>query len=648
MRKCFGCTNLLKVAAYCFRCNDFLCRNCYTFHMKNNTLKDHRQHTLSIDDAESKDFSMKKLVSLRDAPRCLTHPDKISDLCCNTCSNLPVCTSCTYGDHKNHNCLDIKTFAAIERNRATSAMQLLENVKQCKLAISPDEAIQKLLSNAETENENLRRQYDDEAQKLKSKLNEINKQKKALEDDKDDIKQTAFSSLRDEMEKEIQEIKSKYDLLTAQKDKEINDDFNNREDLLAKELHKFSTKLEKLDEVKSDLSESFQMELNKKVENIERCSVNFQNSRKRFNNLHSMISSVLVSENDWMTAVYTSDICIASAKLAEDIKALPDLETMSDVKIDSTKLTLRMKEKITVSENRSMLSADIEPLKGMCTINDISGGNNVMVITGEYILKKQSIIVVVDRNGSVLRQDTLRETSSLFHSRYCDFLSKFQVASVCEPHEIGVYDVRDGSYIMKNLREISSWPSGCVVSCVATDRPNNNIFVGGKFSRKVYVFDNKLRHQWVLELSESIKWPQNLAVYKSCIIVCDSDGKKAYEIIVDKSNVKETFELAKPDQGKVQLRPKSACRDSNGYIYVLWTSEKLFGRSHFVLAQYSRDDERRLIEARKLIGEPSCFSVLESRDEDVLLVGYFDTVGTYVISDEASTQNDEVLLCHGE
>ncbi|KAJ8037992.1 E3 ubiquitin-protein ligase TRIM71 [Holothuria leucospilota] len=648
MRKCFGCTNLLKVAAYCFRCNDFLCCNCYKFHMKNNTLKDHRQHTLSIDDAESKDFSMKKLVSLRYAPRCLTHPDKISDLCCNTCNNLPVCTLCTYGDHKDHNCIDIKTFAKLERNRALSAMQLLENVKQCKLAISPDEAIHKLLLNAETENEDLRENYDDEAQKLKSKLNGVNKKKKALEVDKDDIKQTTFSSLRDEMEKEIQEIKNKYDLLIEQKDKEIDDDFNNREDLIAKELYKFSSKLEKLDKIKSDLSESFQMELNNKVENIEKCSVNFQNSRKRFDNLHSMISSVLVSENDWMTAVYTSDICTASDKLAEDIKALPDLETMSGVKIDSTKLTLRMKEKITVSENRSMLSADIEPLKGMCIINDISGGNNVMVITGEHIFKKQSIIVVVDRNGSVLRQDTFKATSSLSHSRFCDFLSKFQVASVCQPHEIGVYDIRDGSYRTKDLSDVSSWPSGRVVSCVATDRPNNNIFVGGESSRNVYVFDNKLRHQWVLELSEPIEWPRNLAVDRSCIIICDNDGKKVYEVTVDKSNVKGTSELAKPDSGKVQLRPKSVCTDSNGFIYVLWASEKLFGRGHFVLAQYSRDDERCLIDERKLIGEPSSFSVLESQDEDVLVVAYLETVGTYVISDVASTQNVEVLSCHDE
>ncbi|KAJ8032312.1 E3 ubiquitin-protein ligase TRIM56 [Holothuria leucospilota] len=90
-RERHGCSKYLRVAGYCFKCNDFLCVDCHNFHVTNKMMKDHQKHTLSLKDIEAKHITIDKLASMPGVPRCHNHPENISELYCETCNNCPVC-----------------------------------------------------------------------------------------------------------------------------------------------------------------------------------------------------------------------------------------------------------------------------------------------------------------------------------------------------------------------------------------------------------------------------------------------------------------------------------------------------------------------------------------------------------------------------
>lgn len=83
-------------------------------------------------------------------------------------------------------------------------------------------------------------------------------------------------------------------------------------------------------------------------------------------------------------------------------------------------------------------------------------------------------------------------------------------------------------------------------------------------------------------------------------------------------------ELQKPEVGKTHCRPRSVCTDIDGFLYILWTSEKLFGRDRYILAQYCERDQR-LIETKQLDIYARCLSVMESEKGDKLLIAAWDS-----------------------
>lgn len=60
MRICCDCLNKAKVAAYCFKCKDFLCQECYNTHLTKSILKDHKKHTFSLEDIKSNHLALEK------------------------------------------------------------------------------------------------------------------------------------------------------------------------------------------------------------------------------------------------------------------------------------------------------------------------------------------------------------------------------------------------------------------------------------------------------------------------------------------------------------------------------------------------------------------------------------------------------------
>ncbi|PIK53143.1 hypothetical protein BSL78_09967 [Apostichopus japonicus] len=127
-RECIGCSNKLKVTAYCFKCKDFLCEKCYQFHSTNRMVADHRENVLALKDVEGESH-IKKLASLKEAPRCHIHTEFLAHLCCCTCGNLPVCITCTYDEHEGHELRDVRKVANGEREHLKKILEELEKRK---------------------------------------------------------------------------------------------------------------------------------------------------------------------------------------------------------------------------------------------------------------------------------------------------------------------------------------------------------------------------------------------------------------------------------------------------------------------------------------------------------------------------------------
>ena len=89
---------------YCKQC-EFLCQQCYDDHSKSRVTKSHQV----IPASEGEAFTKSKAPPY---PQCHRHKHQLLDLYCRTC-NIPVCVTCSQGDHRSHNCCDLDKQAEI-------------------------------------------------------------------------------------------------------------------------------------------------------------------------------------------------------------------------------------------------------------------------------------------------------------------------------------------------------------------------------------------------------------------------------------------------------------------------------------------------------------------------------------------------------
>lgn len=129
-RECYDCMKTLRMTAYCFKCTDFLCKRCHDNHVTNNTLKDHRPHVFTLSGKAARNLTLQELASLHEAKRCEIHPENLARLCCRTCGNHPICVTCTYGAHENHNVTDVNMLATREREKLTEDLTMLSQNKE--------------------------------------------------------------------------------------------------------------------------------------------------------------------------------------------------------------------------------------------------------------------------------------------------------------------------------------------------------------------------------------------------------------------------------------------------------------------------------------------------------------------------------------
>ncbi|PIK44996.1 hypothetical protein BSL78_18131 [Apostichopus japonicus] len=115
LKQCVSCSKDVVCSAYCFKCRDFLCDECYKVHISNKMFTDHQPSTLKLENMTAKNLTMEEIAAMTEDPRCHFHIKEPAKLCCGTCQNEPVCLVCTYSQHKGHDLIDVTHLAKKER-----------------------------------------------------------------------------------------------------------------------------------------------------------------------------------------------------------------------------------------------------------------------------------------------------------------------------------------------------------------------------------------------------------------------------------------------------------------------------------------------------------------------------------------------------
>ncbi|PIK35978.1 hypothetical protein BSL78_27192 [Apostichopus japonicus] len=431
LKECISCSKKNKVFAYCFKCGDFLCEQCYKFHKDSRMLKDHQPHILKLANAEAMNLTLEELSAFTEDPRCHIHVKQQAQLCCSTCRNVPVCVPCTYSKHKGHDLHEVNELASHERMLLESKLTEI-NILKSRLYELPGKVeviIGKLSENNAEKTETLKIQQKQLLYKLKDDKKEVTTERENglmdINNRRDDEKLQI--SVREE--KELSEVKQKYEEITKQTERKYDQesvDFNTKCD---KREERVNGKLKILDDNLKELSVYIDIRTKQQKDELQKISNHCKQIIERYENFTTITSSILASKDEW---------------------------------------------------------ADAQS----CTLG-----------------------------------------------------------------EIGIYDIREGSLVTKNVGDvIGNWPANLGLECVTTDPDNKHIIVGTK-SRNIYVFTDQLKYCHSIILPAVITVVHNITVHRGNLLVCDNDGDTAYAVSMEGSESKLMYEFSKPDLDECDWSP---------------------------------------------------------------------------------------------
>ncbi|PIK47152.1 hypothetical protein BSL78_16003 [Apostichopus japonicus] len=620
LKKCVSCSKCTTVSAYCFKCEDFLCDQCYIVHVSNKMFKEHIPHSLKLDHIESKNLTLEKLSAISEDPRCQAHVKHAAMLCCCTCENVPVCIACTYGKHKGHNLHDVTELAESERKLLESKLAEIDQYKSKLLSLPQqiDSTAKMLNENDQKKTDTLQHQYDKQVSKVQHEMGKSSvKREHGLKDIECNRKEE--NKLIDlNYNEELNKLKEKY--------REIRKTTKSRYD---DECGKFNVKCEEID---SEL----QRKLKQLAENLRNLTTIKEKRRKEYNNqlmemsdycdkiinryqnFTATTSSILASKDEWTYSQCIPDIRAACEPLIEEMKKeYPQLESLSDFSVcDITKV---IPDNVIITDNEESV-VDINGFRdNRWWINGMAcSGDGNIVITGACEPEEYSHISVINRKGKILRQDQMERELGFTLCRFCCPLSKFKVVTVCIPDEIGIYDVRNGSYHSQKISDvITSWPQRREVFCVASDSVKDKIVVGTN-SRHLYVFDGQLNYSHTTTLPDVFTASSDITIQGQSFLICDYYGKRAFAVDIDGSESKMRYEFTKPDLDEADWVPFNVCTDKSDYIYMLWRAE-ISGHVKRILTQYSQDG-RQLLSTRRIDDSSRCVTTLQMDTAEKLII----------------------------
>ncbi|XP_071811315.1 uncharacterized protein [Apostichopus japonicus] len=595
-RECIGCEEKLKVTAYCFMCKEFLCVQCYQFHLTKKVFAKHQKHVLGLNDLERKSLTQEKLASLMEAPRCHTHPEHKAKLCCCTCGNLPVCITCTYGEHKGHDLQDVTNVSKEEREKLQKRLEELEKRKENvpSLTNKINRVNAELTSIVTDAKGKWKMQYEDQTRKLKNKKEkekrEFNRFKTVLEE----RSQKELKELESEMEEKIRKIRDEYDRIIEIKIRESKE----KEDTIQNEIENRELKIDeimnKLDAEMNERNKTIEEQQQRKLRETQNLSDLCNQWVNKFENLSTIASSVLESHNHWTDAQCIPDIRAASEPLVEDImKDFPEMESLSDITMDD--LPMLCIDRVNISDNvESVVDVDVTKTNDYFLTSITSTGTGYIVVSGR-LSYEQSFITVINRQGRQIRHDKIDKVkgSSLYPDRHCAALSRDKIASVCESNQVGVYDIHDGSFTQNNITSLFDdikTEDRKYASCITTDPVRGHIIVGTSIG-SLFIFDEELKFIRALKLPEVMKLSIDILYHKGVLLICDYESKCAYAVTMDttKTEAELLYEIPKPDIDGLTWCPYSICADRAGFVYILWHSTE-----KRIITQYSQDGQQLL------------------------------------------------------
>ncbi|KAJ8032309.1 E3 ubiquitin-protein ligase TRIM56 [Holothuria leucospilota] len=606
-RECCDCSKKLNVKGFCFKCNDVLCKSCYGHHLTKKILKDHVQHTISVEDLKSKNLTLENLISLKEAPRCRLHPQNLSQLCCKDCSNIPICVTCTYGSHKSHSISDVGTLATQERFKLKRDLQGLIQYKVWFSLTSGSAEARKQQHISDLNSEKSSYQEKHKSQ-IKSIQQEMKQMKENYHKSKNEIEMRREQDVRqqrEKMKKEIQKIKTQYGNICNEIRKKAEHELKELHQTLDEQMEHKCKHISILEGQLTSFMTLYKSKMEEGLKNFEEMKEQCKGILKRCENLSTTADSILGSKNDWTAVHCIPDVCLAIERLNNEVeRKFPESRHFRGISIAE-------------SENSPV---DIEGMNNTAwTVYSItSNDDGSIVVTGDAP-KDCRHITVIDTRGNVLRQE------KFVGSRYYYFgvfASKFKVATVYS-NKIGLHDIRDSSYIEKNIKDIiSDWPADRHVKCVATDLVNNHIFVGVYGSREIYVFDHQLKYHHRFTLPWLMKYRHDMAVICGNLIVCDSTYCNVSVISMEGVEGTLLQKLPSPDIERDKddyTSPISVCGDKNGFIYVLWMSGMAFAPGKRFLSQYSQDGSK-ILSTRPVTKNARCITTVVADDQEKLLL----------------------------
>ncbi|XP_071835453.1 uncharacterized protein [Apostichopus japonicus] len=603
---CVSCSKESTMPAYCFKCDKLLCQQCFQIHLTFEMFQDHQPHTLNLETIKEKNLTWETISPFTVDPICADHVTERAQLFCSTCGGVPICVTCVTGMHKGHDLLDVVELAKSERELLEAKLlEITKNEKKLyELPTMVKAATQKLRENVKEKSEKLQIQYEHNVNKMKDKINENDTEKEAQVEDIENRREQEKCQLRVKFENEMTNLDQKYD----QESQEVQAEHDKIEAKCKITLENFDRNLKELSAEKELLTRQKENELQDILEYCEQII-------ERYENFTATTSSILASKDDWSDSQCIPCIRTASDALVKEMEQeFPQLELLSDFTIDETKVVWG---KVKIIFNREFLidfkefdakqaaASKTSPAVGGYLIDSITHTSDGNMVTSGTAPDNYSHITVINSRGKIQRQEQMtRRYNSNCTIRYCCYLSEHQVVTVCAPNEIGIYDVRDGSYNRKYIDNVVT--TGKRMLCVAYDPDKNRIIVCLEYSNVFLIFDHQLNYSHTVEVTGGEFGVVNdIAVHDGYLLVCHGNG--AHAITMEGQSIKIVFEFTKPDLvTNERYNAIDMCIDKNGFIYMLGSC-----KGQAFLAQYSRDGRQLLYEQPQANVKTGCLTTLD-------------------------------------
>ncbi|XP_071846127.1 uncharacterized protein [Apostichopus japonicus] len=462
LKQCVSCSKDVVCSAYCFKCRDFLCDECYKVHISNKMFTYHQPSTLKLENMAAKNLTMEEIAAMTEDSRCHFHKKEPAKLCCGTCQNEPVCLVCTHGKHKGHDLIDVNDLAQKERTLLNQNLAELSKHKT-KLYALPEKVqmtLVKLNENVSKKTKLLTIQYEEQAKKIKDKLAECNVEREKGAADIENRRGCEKREMTVKHEVEMNRLIMKHEENMKKNDVKYDQELEEFKDNCKETEGEFFKILGELDSNFKTLTTAKDLLTSQNKNECEEILNKCQQLIKRFENLSATSSSILACNDDWTDAQCVPDIRAASEPMIEEMKQeYPELESLSDFVISD--ITKVIYDNVVITESAESV-VDVAGIKAKgYRINGMTSSSDGNIVLTGYVSGAESHITVINMKGEILNQNVLKRNKrfGVMAFRYCCNLPGFNVITVCKCNEIGIYNISDSSYQKKNIGDmVKTWP----------------------------------------------------------------------------------------------------------------------------------------------------------------------------------------------